>query len=105
MFVVIREYVNQCNRLYLIECRIPSDSSSNKNVKSVLPHTAAEGGPRPAPAGEARDRALPDQSVSSVAAHLTASAQRAPVGPPPGGVAGHLSVSEARGTTPVRVCV
>lgn len=72
------------------------------NVES--PHTAAVGRPRPAAAGEALNGAPPQQSVSSVAAHLAAGAQRAPVRPSSRGVAGHLPIGQTRRVTQVRVC-
>lgn len=75
------------------------------NLQCQSPRTAADGGPRPASAGKALDRAPPHQSVASVAAHLTAGPQRAPVGSAPRGVAGHLPIGQTWRMTPVWVCV
>ncbi len=74
-------------------------------LTSKHPHTAAEGSPRPASAGEAGDCVLPQQPVSSIAAHLTAGAQRAQVGAASRGAAGHLPIGQTRSMTPVWVCV
>lgn len=74
-------------------------------LKSQIPHTAAVSSPRPASAGEAVDGAPPQQSVSSIAAHLTAGSQRAPVGSASRGVAGHLPVGQTWRMTPVWVCI
>ena len=72
-------------------------------VKGRSPHTAAEGGPRPAAAGEALEGAPPHQPVAPVAAHLTAGVQRALVGGAPRRVAGHLPIGQTRSMAPVRV--
>lgn len=70
----------------------------------MFPRTAAESRPRPASAGEAHDRSASHQSVTPVAAHLTASSQRALVGSAPRGVAGHLPIAQTRRVAPVWIC-
>lgn len=70
----------------------------------MCPRTAAESRPGPASAGEARDRSASQQFVTPVAAHLTASSQRALVGSAPRGVAGHLPIAQTRRVAPVRIC-
>lgn len=72
-------------------------------LKAELLRTAAESSPGPASAGEALDRTPPQQSVSSITAHRTAGAQRAPVGAASRRVTGHLPVGQTRRVTPVWV--
>lgn len=71
------------------------------NMKSL--RTAAVTSPRPFAVGETLNGASPHQSVSSIAPHLTAGPQRAPVGHSSGGAAGRLPVGQTRRMTPVRV--
>lgn len=74
-------------------------------VKNVATHLAAVSSSRPASVGEALDRVPPHQSKPSIAAHLTASAQRAHVGSASGGVTGDLSIGQTRSMTPVWIFV
>lgn len=68
------------------------------------PRTAAEGRPRPAPAGQAADGSAALQLVAPIAAHLAAGSQRALVGPAPRGVAADLTIGQAGRVAPVWVC-
>lgn len=65
--------------------------------------TAAESRPGPLAAGEALDGRPAQQLVASVALHLAAGPQGAPVAAAAGGAAGGLAVGQPHRVTPERV--
>lgn len=80
---------------------VPAVVNEGQHVATEL---AAVSSPRPTAVSEAHNGMSSQQLVPSIAAHLAASSQRAPVGSASRGVAGHLTIGQTQRMAPVRVC-